>query len=92
MDLVFRKNNDANYEDFKSSGKIEFIEKMYNLQVNKIIDLSSKNTNEKDMLIEKPFKTLLNFTIQFSNNAIKGYQENIKLAKEIILKIDSENK
>ena len=114
--LITKTTNYGNYEGFKSSGKIGFIEnkklkklmleyfeknvssanmavELYNSQLNKLWDFALENGDKMDKaILSSKARRLFNFTIKVANGTIKEYDENKKLAKELISEIDKVTK
>ncbi len=115
ISYTLRQTNVGNFEGFKSSGKIGYLENKklkkdileYFIQnippLYKIEDDRNRNITDllktignvesrKAVFDSREVKTLINFSLQLSSSLNIAYQEDIKLAQNIIKQIDNELK
>jgi Family of unknown function (DUF6090) len=107
------KFNVGNYEGFKSSGKIGYIEnkKLKKLMLSyyqdtaptiaefdnlnkglvlKLFEFIDENADKdnKEIFLDKRFKSKLNFYLSYSKGYIDAYEQTIKQVNELIIEID----
>jgi Family of unknown function (DUF6090) len=111
--FITRRTNSGNFEGFKSSGKIGFIEnkdlkkslleyyyenmppleeieKLRNNKMDRFLELMSENNRQAITLKNPKVQGALMFAESASKKLIEIYDEDIKFANDILLKIDAD--